>query len=477
MHTLIKNYTGGNNMDLMVVLNIVILLALIGLLVYMQRKHVSFSKRVFTGLGLGVLLGAALQWIYGSGSEIVATTTDWFNIVGRGYINFLMMIVVPLVMVSIIQAITNLEKTAQLGKMAGWIIGILITTTMVAALIGVGAAAIFDLNAEEITVGQAEQDRAASLEERYSTQVEGVSTPQRILNFIPSNIFFDMTGQRSTSVIAVVIFSIFVGIAVLGVRRKNPEQAEMFTKIVNAIYAVVMRIVTLVLRLTPYGILALMANMIASTDFAGILELGKFVLASYVALGVMFILHLVLVGVFGLNPINYLKKVLPVLTFAFTSRSSAGTIPLNISAQKNALGVEQGVANMSASFGATMGQNGCAGIYPAMLAVMIAPSVGIDPFSLEFLVQLVLIIGISSFGIAGVGGGATFAALIVLSSMGLPVGLAGLLISIEAFIDMGRTALNVNGSMVSGTLTSRILGNFNTKVFNDKTAIEEAKSL
>ncbi|WP_042143976.1 L-cystine transporter [Paucisalibacillus sp. EB02] len=464
-------------MDWMVILNIVILLALIGLLIFMQRKHVSFSKRVFTGLGLGIVLGALLQWVYGSGSETLATTTDWYNVVGRGYINFLMMIVVPLVMVSIIQAITNLEKSAQLGKMAGWIIGILIVTTMVAAMIGIGAAAIFDLSAEEITVGEAEQERAASLEERYSSQVETVSTPQRILNFIPSNIFFDMTGQRSTSVIAVVIFSIFVGVAVLGVRRKNPEQAEMFTKIVNAVYAVVMRIVTLVLRLTPYGILALMANMIASTDFAGILELGKFVLASYVALGVMFILHLVLVGLFGLNPLNYLRKVLPVLSFAFTSRSSAGTIPLNISAQKNALGVDQGVANMSASFGATMGQNGCAGIYPAMLAFMIAPSVGIDPLTMDFLVPLILIIGFSSFGIAGVGGGATFAALIVLSSMGLPVGLAGLLISIEAFIDMGRTALNVNGSMVSGTLTSRILGNFNTKVFNDKTAIEEAKSL
>ncbi|WP_026907777.1 L-cystine transporter [Paucisalibacillus globulus] len=464
-------------MSWLVILNIVILLALIGLLIFMQRKHVSFSKRVFTGLGLGIVLGAVLQWIYGSGSETLATTTDWYNVVGRGYINFLMMIVVPLVMVSIIQAITNLEKSAQLGKMAGWIIGILIVTTMVAAMIGIGAAALFDLNAEEITAGQAEQDRAASLEERYSTEVETVSTPQRILNFIPSNIFFDMTGQRSTSVIAVVIFSIFVGVAVLGVRRKNPEQAEMFTKIVNAVYAVVMRIVTLVLRLTPYGILALMANMIASTDFAGILQLGKFVLASYVALGLMFILHLVLVGIFGLNPLNYLRKVLPVLSFAFTSRSSAGTIPLNISAQKNALGVDQGIANMSASFGATMGQNGCAGIYPAMLAFMIAPSVGIDPLSMDFLVPLILIIGFSSFGIAGVGGGATFAALIVLSSMGLPVGLAGLLISIEAFIDMGRTALNVNGSIVSGTLTSRILGNFNTKIFNDKTAIEEAKSL
>jgi uncharacterized protein len=463
-------------MNWLVIANIAVLIAIIGLLIYMQHKHVSFTKRVFTGLGLGIVLGAVLQWIYGSGTETLQQTTDWYNIVGRGYISFLMMIVIPLVMVSIIQSITNLEKTAQLGKMAGWIIGILIGTTMIAAIIGIGAATIFDLNAEQISAGQAEQDRAASLEERYSTDIEGVSTPQRILNFIPSNIFLDMTGQRSTSVIAVVIFSIIVGVAVLGLRRKNPEQAETFTKMVNAVYGVVMRIVTLVLRLTPYGILALMANTVASTDFAGILELGKFVLASYLALAVMFIIHLILVGVFGLNPLSYVRKVLPVLSFAFTSRSSAGTIPLNISAQKNSLGVEEGIANMSASFGATMGQNGCAGIYPAMLAVMAAPTVGIDPLSMNFLVPLVLVIGFSSFGIAGVGGGATFAALIVLSTMGLPVGLAGLLISIEAFIDMGRTLLNVNGAMVTGTLTSRILGNFNMKIFNDKTAIEESNT-
>src|SRR5699024_8660648 len=208
-----------------------------------------------------------------------------------------------------------------------------------------------------------------------------------------------------------------------------------------------------------------------------VMELGKFVLASYVALAAMFIIHLVLVGIFGLNPATYLRKVMPVLGFAFTSRSSAGTIPLNIQAQKNSLGVDEGVANMSASFGATMGQNGCAGIYPAMLAVMIAPTIGIDPLSPEFIIQLVLIIGISSFGGARVGGGATFAALIVLSSMDMPVALAGLLISIEALIDMGRTALNVNGSMLSGTLTSRILKNLDVKKFNDKTAVEEQVAL
>lgn len=461
---------------LFITLNVLILLALISLLVYMQRKHVSFSKRVFAGMGLGIVLGAILQVTYGSESPVLTGTLDWYSIVGSGYVRLLMVIVVPLVMVSIIRAIINLEKTKELGKMAGWIIGILISTTAVAAVIGIGSALVFDLNAEEIEVGQAENERAQALEERYA-EIEDQTTPQRILNFIPSNIFLDMTGDRPTSVIAVVLFSILIGIAVLGVKRKEPEHGELFVKIINSFYAVVMRLVTLVLRLTPFGVLALMANMIANTNFAGIIQLGKFVLASYVALGIMFVIHLVLVGFFGLNPLTYLRKVIPVLGFAFTSRSSAGTIPLNIQAQRESLGVNEGVANMSATFGATMGQNGCAGIYPAMLAIMIAPTVGINPLSPEFLIQLVLIIAISSFGVAGVGGGATFAAIIVLSSMGLPVGLAGLLISIEAFIDMGRTALNVNGSMISGTITSKILKNIDMKKFNEKSNIVESTSV
>lgn len=459
---------------LLIVSNILVLLGLIGLLIWMQKKHISFTIRVFTGLGLGILLGALLQMVYGAESSIVTETSEWYNIVGSGYIRLLMMIVIPLVLVSIIQSIINLEKTSQLGKMSGWIIGILIGTTMIAALIGIGVASVFDLNADQIDLGQEEQERGIALESNLE-EVEEQTTPDRILSFLPANIFLDMTGERPTSVIAIVIFSIIVGIAVLGVQRKAPEQAEVFTKIINSLYTVVMRIVTLILRLTPFGILALMANTVASTSVAGVLQLGKFVIASYVALFLMFVIHLLLVSVFGLNPIHYIQKVLPALLFAFTSRSSAGTIPLNIDVQKNGLGVDQGVANMSASFGATMGQNGCAGIYPAMLAVMIAPSMGIDPLSPGFILQLVLIIGVSSFGIAGVGGGATFAALIVLSSMNMPVALAGVLISVEALIDMGRTALNVNGSMVAGTLTSKILKNFNNDTFEDKTSINSEK--
>ncbi|WP_152655379.1 L-cystine transporter [Oceanobacillus sp. CFH 90083] len=455
-----------------IVINIIVLLALIGLLIYMQKKHVSFAKRVFTGMGLGIVLGALFQMIYGEGSAILTGTLDWYSIVGSGYIRFLMLIVVPLVMVSIIRAIINLNETKQLGKMAGWVIGVLISTTLVAATLGIATSLVFDLNAEQIEAGQAEAERGASMEESFESMAEQ-TTPQRIINFIPNNIFLDMTGERSTSVIAVVIFSVLVGIATLGVSRKQPEQAERFTKMVNAVFAIVMRLVTLILRLTPFGVLALMTNMVATTNFAGIVQLGKFVIASYAAMIVMVLIHMLIISGFRLNPITFMKKVFPVLGFAFTSRSSAGTIPLNITAQKNALGVDDGAANMSASFGATMGQNACAGIYPAMLAVMIAPTVGIDPLSIDFIIQLVLITAISSFGVAGVGGGATFAAIIVLSSMGLPIALAGLLITVEPLIDMGRTAVNVNGSMVSGTVTSKVLGNLDEKKFNNKNAVVE----
>ncbi|MCR8644866.1 L-cystine transporter [Paenibacillus sp. N1-5-1-14] len=449
-----------------VILNIVFMLAMIGVLYYMQSKYVSFSKRVFAGLGMGIAFGLCLQFMCDPNSEVVKTSTDWFSIIGNGYVGFLKMIVMPLIMVSIISAITNLKSSKGLGKMSAMIIGLLIATTMVSAVVGIGAANIFGLNAEQIQAGEAEQKRGEAMEDRLG-QVKDMTIPQKVLQFIPTNPFQDMTGARSTSTLGVVIFSAFVGVAALQIRRKKPEHAEMFQKVTNAVYAVVMRIVTLILRLTPYGVLALMTNTIAKTNVDGILNLSTFVIASYVAIIVMFVIHLIMVAVVGLNPITFVKKIFPTLTFAFTSRTSAGAIPLNVEAQTKQLGISDGVANFSASFGASIGQNGCAGIYPAMLAVMIAPTVGINPLDPGFIIQLVIIVAISSFGVAGVGGGATFAALIVLSAMNLPVGLAGLLISIEPLIDMGRTALNVSGSMTAGAVTGKLTGEIDLDTYNN----------
>ena len=218
------------------------------------------------------------------------------------------------------------------------------------------------------------------------------------------------------------------------------------------------RLVRLVMKLTPYGVLALMTKVVASSNLDDIIKLGSFVVVSYIGLALMFGVHGVLLGLAGVNPLRFLRKVWPVLTFAFTSRSSAASIPLSIEAQTRRLGVPQAIASFAASFGATIGQNGCAGLYPAMLAVMVAPAVGIDPLDPLWIATLVAVVTLSSAGVAGVGGGATFAALIVLPAMGLPVELVALLISVEPLIDMGRTALNVSGSMTAGTIASQMLG-------------------
>lgn len=446
------------------VINIVVMiLFLIGLFI-MAKKHVSFPKRVFTALGLGIVFGIALHLIYGANSKVLETTTDWFSIVGDGYVALLQMIVMPLIFISIVSAFSKIQIGDKFAKIGTYIFMFLIGTVAIAAIVGIFYAIVFGLDASSIDLGSAENSRGSEISSQ-AKDLTANTLPQQILELLPSNPFLDFTGQRTTSTIAVVIFAIFVGFAYLRVARKQPESGSLLKRGIDAIYALVMSIVTFVLRLTPYGIIAIMASTIATSDFQAIWTLGKFMIASYVALITMYIIHLILLAVMGINPVRYVKKTLEVLIFAFTSRSSAGALPLNIQTQTQRLGVPDGIANFSASFGLSIGQNGCAGIYPAMLAIMVAPVANVD-IDLPFVLTLIGVVIISSFGVAGVGGGATFASILVLSTLNLPVALAGVLISIEPIIDMGRTALNVNDSILAGTGTAKLTGNMDKDKFN-----------
>ena len=463
-------------MAINIILNLLVALLVFAFMFHQQRKHATFTVRVFTGLGLGVLLGAAVQAIYGAGSPIIAGTNEYIDIVGSGYVKLLQMIIMPLIMVSIISAILKLKDASSLGKISALTIGTLLITTTVAAALGILMAKLFGLTAVGLTSSAAEVARGVQLQGSLET-AKALSLPKLLVSFVPTNPFLDMTGARKTSTIAVVVFSIFIGISATGIAAKKPEIFASFENFMKVAHAIVMRMVTLVLRLTPYGVFALMFEVVASSSYTDILKLINFVVASYSALILMFLVHLAIIAGVGLNPLRFVKKVFPVLAFAFTSRTSAGSIPMSVQTQTQRLGTPEGIANFAASFGSTIGQNGCAGIYPAMLAVMIAPTVGVDPFTISFLLPLLAIITIGSVGVAGVGGGATFAALIVLSAMDLPVALAGLLISVEPLIDMGRTALNVSGSITAGTVTSRVMGETDLAVYNSDDApdLDEAE--
>ncbi len=435
---------------------------LLGLIyIHFHYKTWSLSRKVFIALVTGLLFGIILQIIYRTNNPaIISQSVEWFNIVGNGYVKLLQMIVMPLIFVSILSAVAKLHDAASLGKISSFVISMLLLTTLIAAIVAIIVSLSFNLSANELTSGIQEQARAIKLQEIKSNTLDNLSVPAMLLSFLPSNPFQDLAGLRSTSIMGVVIFAIFLGIAALKLLKDNQEQGATLLSGIIILQQWIMKLVRMVIQLTPYGVFALMVKMSATSDAKSMLSLGLFIIASYIAILIMFIIHGVLVMLVGESFIGYFKKITTIMAFAFTSRSSAAAIPLNIQTQETRFGVPNSIASFSASFGAIIGQNGCAGIYPAMLAMMIAPTIGID-LNLQFLVTLVFVVTISSIGVAGVGGGATYAALIVLPIMGLPIELVALLISIEPIIDMGRTALNVSGTMTSGIVTAHLLKQIN----------------
>ena len=451
---------------LLVVINIIAFLLLIGALVFLKRRNVKFSHRVMIGLVLGLFFGAALQLIYGVDGTVISNTMDWISIVGSGFVRLLQMIVMPLVFISILGAFAKMDVKEKFLKSGIKIIALLLGTTAIAAVIGISAALIFNLDASSLNLGEAENERALSLESTAS-EIEDQTLPQQLVSLLPANPFLDFTGDRATSTIAVVLFAIFMGFSFVRLMQRNPESGEKIRTGIIALNDWVMQLVKIILALTPYGILAIMASTVATSNFQAIYDLGLFVVASYAALLTMYLVHLLLIGLTGLNPLQYFKKTAEALLFAFTSRSSAGTLPLNIQTQRTRLGVPASIANFSGSFGLSIGQNGCAGIYPAMLGIMIAPAAGVE-INAQFIITLIAVTVIASLGIAGVGGGATFAAIIVLSTMNLPIALAAVLISIEPLIDMGRTAVNVSGSMTAGTITAKTNRSLDKDVYDEK---------
>ena len=224
----------------------------------------------------------------------------------------------------------------------------------------------------------------------------------------------------------------------------------------------------------PYAVIALMANTIAQNGIESIFGVFNFIIALYVSVAIMFGVHLTIITINGLNPIAYLKNVSQPLVLAFTSRSSLGTLPVTIETLTDNIGVESGTASFVGSLGTNMGMNGCAGIYPALMIVTIANMANID-MDFSFYAMSIIVITISSLGIAGLPGTATMAVSVVLSGVGLGsyFPLAGGILAIDPILDMGRTMLNVNGTMTSAISVANSFGKIDKNKFTEQ--LEEEK--
>lgn len=442
--------------DLRTFLCIVLLVGLFAVMHRLQKKKVNFSKRMIIGTVLGLVLGLVIQFISGFSNDpmqitFVAETTKWYGLIGNGFIDLIRMLVIPLVMVSIIHVIINMKEGANIGKLTKNAMIVTMTMVIIAVLVGLGVGMAFGVGKGMAVVG-------GSAEIKEVTNV--VDTLRGLLPANPVKAMVDV------NIIALVIMAVFFGMGAKRMSKKYFDIVKPFFDLINALQKIIMSVAMTIIKYMPYAVIALLANTIAQRGLASILEVGIFIVALYVAVAIMFVIQLIALAIFGVNPVIYMKKALPVMILAFTSRSSVGALPLTIETLTDKLGVNDGTASFVAGFGTTAGMQGCAGVFPALLLIFVANVNGM-PIDITFIAMSVIVVALGSLGIAGIPGTATMAASVALSGVGLassfPV--VSPILAIDPIVDMGRTLINVTGSMVNAIIVDRTLGQMDMEHF------------
>ena len=376
--------------DLKTVIFIAVLIGTFFIVKQFEKKKVKFSTRTIYATIIGLILGVIIQLVAGLPENPAEVTwlqevTKWYGLFGSGFMDLLKMLVVPMVFVSILRVIINMGEGDDLGKLTFKSLGMLLMTTALAAIVGIIVGNVMKLGVGTDVVA------TADTELREITPL--VDTLRGLL---PSN---PVASMADGNIVAIIIFATFLGLAVKRLSKKYLDIIKPFIDLVEAFYKIIVSVAMTVIKFMPYAVVALLANTITARGLASMISVVQFIVALYISVAIMFVIHLIIIALNGLNPITYIKNAAEPLLLAFTSRSSLGTLPVTIEALTDKQGVEEGVASFTASLGANMGMNGCAGIYPALMAVTIANMAGVE-MNASFYAMLLVVITISSLGIA-----------------------------------------------------------------------------
>ena len=404
----------------------VFVLALIGIYV-LQRKGTSFGNLVIIGTIVGAVLGVAIQVIAGFPDDpskvvYIKESTKWFSLVGGGFIDLIRMLVIPIVFISIVHVILHMEAGANLKKLVVAMVSTNLGMVAVAAIVGLILGNAFGLGQGFDIVESGKKIR----------EIKPMVDTFRAL--IPSN---PIQAAAETNVIGIVVFAIILGSVARLLKQTGTNNMEIFTKLFDELHQLISWVADFIIGLMPYGVVALLASTLATRGLQAILDMGLFVVLLYVGLLIMFVVQAILIASFGYNPITYFKKAKAPLLLAFTSRSSMG-------------------------------------VFPALVVVYISNVAGI-PFDLTMYIMSVIVIAIGSVGIAGVPGTATMAASVSLSGTGLGAYFTSIspILAIDPLIDMGRTCLNVSGSLTNALVVDKIMGTIDKDAYNNPTQGEE----
>lgn len=400
--------------------------------IYKIRKITNkFSFATLTALTLGVVLGI-----------IFKENILFLDTVGKAYMSLIKMIVVPLVVTSLITSIVRLENLDTLKSIGLKTFTVLLGTTGAAAFIGI-------IVASSLNLGQGL--RFIGAENFKAREIPGFS--KVLIDMLPSN---PLAAIVENKIIPIVIFSMFIAIALVIEDNTNKEKAKPFKDFILSAYDIVLRITKMVLRIIPYGVFALIATAAAKNGMDTLMSLIWVILAVYIAafLQFLFVYTPLISFVARMNPLKFFKGIFPAQVVAFTSQSSYGTLPVTIKSLVEGVGVSENIASFVAPLGSTIGLNGCGGFYPAIVAIFAANIFNVE-LTIYSYILIVLTAIISSIGIAGVPGSATMSTTVMLAALGLPIEAIAMVIAVDSIIDMIRTATNVTGASVAALIVDQ----------------------
>jgi len=422
-------------------------------------KNLAMHWKIIIGMVLGIIFGFIMNSVDGGGGFV----SDWIAPFGKIFINLLKLIAVPLILASLIKGITDLKDISKIKNMGLRTLAIYMMTTVIAIFIGLAL-----VNTVKPGEGMP-QDTIEKIKLKYSNSA-GIADKiteasartnagplQALVDIFPSNIFQSFT---EASMLQIIFFALFVGISLLLI---GEDKAKPLTSFFNSLNDVVMKMVDLIMLTAPYAVFALMANVIIAFDDTEILlKLLLYALCVFIGLVLMIGVYLILIKVYTKkSPMWFLKQISPAQLLAFSTSSSAATLPVTMERVEEHLGVDGEVAGFVLPVGATVNMDGTS-LYQGIAAVFIMQVVW--PEGLTFANQLV-IIGtalLASIGSAAVPSAGIVMLVIVLESIGfpaelLPIGLA-LIFAVDRPLDMCRTVVNVTGDATVSMMVAKSLG-------------------
>jgi Na+/H+-dicarboxylate symporter len=415
-----------------------------------KTKSTSLTTKIMLGLFLGAILGYALRELHGAvDSDLIKNIFSFITIAADLFLSSLRMLVVPVIFISIVYGTLSLTDITTLGRVAGKTTLIYLLTTIVAVTLGISSALLIKPGANTGLHASSE----------YSVP-SATSFQDIVSNLIPSN---PIAAMVNGDTIQIIVFAIFIGIAI---SLTNVKKAEPVIRLFESLNAVIAKLVEFIMSFSHYGIFFITAKIFTTISATAVGSLLMYILLTYAVMLIhMFITYsCILKFLANISPIKFFSKIKDVILFSFSTASSNATIPISMNAVTKRCGVSNKIASFTIPLGSTVNMDGTS-IMQGIATIFIAQAYNL-PLGVNDYIVVILTATLASIGTAGVPSAGVIMLAMVLQKVGLPMEGIALVVGVDRLIDMLRTSVNVAGDCVTACVVAKSEGELDLDVFN-----------